>query len=197
MPNPNFLAITANMIAEVRRRGLRPVAFVMNRATQAHVAEEMWQAHKAKMSALAKAVHRIRHGKTAPRLEMLHGLGIMDGPHLQDGAVFLQSIDVPRPMGMSQENQQAAPVEFWKRDPVAPPAEGEAAPTLNDLSSGGGERPSCSDVLIRALDSAEGLSGVAVIRVHRNGNIDLCANIEKYALQGVIQHAQMWVIQNG
>jgi hypothetical protein len=35
------------------------------------------------------------------------------------------------------------------------------------------------------------------VRVHRNGSVDLCANVEKYALQGVIQHAQMWAMQNG
>lgn len=195
MPNPNFLAITANMIAEVQKRGLRPIAFVMNRATQAHVAEEMWQAHKAKMSALAKAVHRIRHGKTAPRLEMLHGLGIMDGPHLQDGAVFLQSIDVPRPMGMSQENQQAAPAEFWKREPVA--AAGDSAPTLSDIASGTGDRPSVSSILIEAMTDADSLDSVVVVRVHKNKDVSLCLNCNGFEAQGILQKAQFYLAQRG
>ena len=91
MPNPNFLAITANMIAEVQRRGCTPVSFVMNRATQAHIANELWQAHRLRMSALGKLWHWMRQGKTVPRLETLHGLSVVDGPHLQPGAVFLQS----------------------------------------------------------------------------------------------------------
>jgi hypothetical protein len=89
--------------------------------------------------------------------------------------------------------------EFWEKQRVEPPAaaQGDVAPTLNDLASGSGDRPSCTDVLIRALDSAEKLTGVAVVRVYQNGDIDLCANIEKFALQGVLQHAHVWVIQNG
>jgi hypothetical protein len=75
--------------------------------------------------------------------------------------------------------------------------DGEVKPTLDDLASSGGDRPSSSDVIMRAMDRVDELSGVAVVRVYKNGDIDLCANIGKYALQGVLQHAQMWVLQNG
>ena len=199
MSNPNFLAITANMIVEVQRRGCTPVSFVMNRATQAHIANELWQAHRLKMSALGKLWHWMRQGKTVPRLETLHGLGVMDGPQLQDGAVFLQSISVGQPPqeAPGAGSAQNAPAEspFWRREPVAAPE--DSAPTLNDLASGGGDRPTASAVLIKALESSEDLAGVVVIRVHGNRDIDMTMNADPLACRGILDKAAQYLYMKG
>jgi hypothetical protein len=90
--------------------------------------------------------------------------------------------------------------EFWKKDRVDAMdgvAAGEIRPTLNDLSSGNGERPSASDVLMKAMDDVDDLNGVVVVRVHRNGSVDLCLNVDQFAAQGVLQRAQMYLAQRG
>ena len=206
----SMIQIAARMIAEVTSRGQTPITFLMNAATANQIADEVEAAAKAQMSAANRFWLWLR-GKGSPaKLSHLCGVPVTEAPHVPDGGIFLQTYSgaaqLPDVMaGLEQAAKAAAEdnerrgAEFWDKQRVAAPGAqaGDAAPTLNDLSSGGGDRPTCSDVLIRAIDSAEDLNGVVVIRVHRNGSIDLCANIEKYALQGVIQHAQMWAIQNG
>ena len=100
MSNPNFLTVTAQMILEVQRRGLTPIAFVMNRATQEHIAEELWLVYRARISALARVWHWLRHGRSIPLMDTLHGLPVMENAILQDGGVFLQSTGTEAQGGM-------------------------------------------------------------------------------------------------
>ena len=108
---------------------------------------------------------------------------------------------------MNSERLKAAESdsEFWKKervqgmmdamDEVAAP--GEIRPTLNDLSSGNGGRPSASDVLMRAMDRADDLAGVVVIRVYRNNDLDMAMNLDNYAAAGVLQKASYWLAMRG
>jgi hypothetical protein len=219
--NLALLAASRALIDQVIARGQVPVAYLMNPRTAQAIAETLAAAHKARLSTFGRLWLRIRHGHAAPRLEALYGVPVGRADYLPDGGLFLQSVDraqmgqpaapvVPTSMGPPAGLEQAAQdarqqlaargEEFWKKDRVDAMdgvAAGEIRPTLNDLSSGNGERPSASDVLMKSLEQADDLAGVVVIRVYRNGSIDLCANVEKYALQGVIQHAQMWAMRNG
>jgi hypothetical protein len=47
------------------------------------------------------------------------------------------------------------------------------------------------------LEQADDLAGVVIVRVHRNGSVDLCLNVDQFAAQGVLQRAQMFLAQRG
>jgi len=224
--NLELLAASRVMVDQVIARGQVPVMFLMNRATSQALAETLAAAYRERQSTFWRLWLRIRHGKVAPRLESLHGIPVAQADYLPDGGLFLQVADraqvglpaapgVPTstrpPAGMEQAAQDARQQlaargeEFWKKDRiqalndamdgVAGP--GEIRPTLNDLSSGGGARPSASDVLMKAMEDVDDLNGIVVVRVHRNGNVDLCLNVDQFAAQGVLQKAQQYLFMKG
>lgn len=80
--------------------------------------------------------------------------------------------------------------ERWKRKAEA------AAPTLGDLAASTG-MPTVTDILIKAVESADSLKSVVVLRVHNNNDVDICANIDTFAIAGVIQKAQVWLAMRG
>lgn len=224
---PNNLALLAAsraLIDQVIARGQVPVAYLMNPRTAQAIAETLAAAHKARLSTFQRLWLRIRHGSAAPRLETLYGVPIIQADYLPDGGVLLQVGDraalgqnpgcaplatagqVNASPQVNAERLKAAEAdpEFWKRervqgmmDAMDGVAAGEIRPTLNDLSSGGGGRPSASDVLMKAMDDVDDLNGVVVVRVHRNGSVDLCLNVDQFAAQGVLQRAQMFLAQRG
>ena len=206
MSTPNIVNHAGEMLASATQRGLTPVAFMMSGNTMRAIAQDAWEVRKRRMSVLGRFWQRLWHGHDVPRLEFFHGLAVAQFDALPDGLITLQAVG---PMGGQSYGQQpqaadqsaanAPPEEFVLRDPA--PAgdlpEGEVRPTLNDLSSGTGERPSSSDVLIKALSEAEDLSGVVVLRVHQDGSVDFCGNINQFALVGLLQKAQMYLAQRG
>jgi hypothetical protein len=219
--NLELLAASRVMVDQVIARGQVPVMFFMNRATSQALAETLAAAYRERLSAFRRLWLRIQRGKAVPQLESLHGIPVGRADYLPPGGLFLQSVDraqmgqpaapaVPTsmrpPAGMEQAAQDARQQlaargeEFWKKDRVDAMdgvAAGEIRPTLNDLSSGNGERPSASDVLMKAMDDVDDLNGVVVVRVHRNGSVDLCLNVDQFAAQGVLQRAQMFLAQRG
>ena len=224
---PNNLALLAAsraLIDQVIARGQVPVAYLMNPRTAQAIAETLAAAHKARLSTLRRLWMRIRHGSAAPRLETLYGVPVIQADYLPDGGVLLQVGDraalgqnpgcapppaaeqgKPSPQANAERLKAAeADPEFWKRervqgmmDAMDGVAAGEIRPTLNDLSSGSEGRPSASDVLMKAMDNVDDLNGVVVVRVHRNGAVDLCLNVDQFAAQGVLQRAQMYLAQRG
>jgi hypothetical protein len=212
------------MVDQVIARGQVPVMFLMNRATSQALAETLAAAYRERLSTFRRLWLRIRHGKAAPQLEALYGVPVIQADYLPDGGIVLQVGDRA---GMGQNSSCAPPAaagqantspqvnaerlkaaeadpEFWKKervqgmnDAMDGVAAGEIRPTLNDLSSGNGERPSASDVLMKAMDDVDDLNGVVVVRVHRNGSVDLCLNVDQFAAQGVLQRAQMFLAQRG
>jgi hypothetical protein len=212
------------MVDQVIARGQVPVMFLMNRATSQALAETLAAAYRERLSTFRRLWLRIRHGHAAPRLEALYGVPVIQADYLPDGGIVLQVGDRA---GMGQNSSCAPPAaagqantspqvnaerlkaaeadpEFWKKervqgmnDAMDGVAAGEIRPTLNDLSSGNGERPSASDVLMKAMDDVDDLNGVVVVRVHRNGSVDLCLNVDQFAAQGVLQRAQMFLAQRG
>jgi hypothetical protein len=204
MQQPTLIQIAQQMVQKAVSLGQTPVAFMMNTTTSRAISESLIGECKKRMSLFGRFWFWLRKGGIAPRLETLCGIPVLIAPTMDDGGLFLQAMarNPGFSQGQGQHAQLAAPgprAEFVKREPVAQAdgATDEVRPTLNDLASSNGNFPSSSDVIMRAMEKVEELSGVAVVRVYKNGDIDLCANIEKYALQGVLQHAQMWVMQNG
>ena len=206
MSTPQILNGAGEMLAQALQRGLTPVAFMMSGNTMRAIAQDAWEVRKRRMSVLGRFWQRLWRGHDVPRLEYFHGLAVAQADFLPDGLITLQAVG---PMGGQSYGQQpqaadqsaanAPPEEFVLRDPA--PAgdlpEGEVRPTLNDLSSGTGERPSSSDVLMKALEHADELKGVVVVRVHSNDSVDLCLNVDQFAAQGVLQRAQYWLMQRG
>ena len=206
MSTPNIVDHASEMLVSATQRGLTPVAFMMSGNTMRAIAQDAWEVRKRRMSVLGRFWQRLLRGHDVPRLEYFHGLAVAQADFLPDGLITLQAV---RPMGgqgygqhpqvTDQSAANAPPEGFMERVPA--PAgdlpEGEVRPTLNDLSSGTGERPSSSDVLMKALERADELKGVVVVRVLQNGDIDLCLNVDQFAAQGVLQRAQYWLMQRG
>lgn len=207
---PTMIQVAANMIAEVTSRGQTPVTFLMNAATANRIADEVGFQSKARMSA-AKRFWLWLRGKGGPaKLSHLCGVPVTEAPHVPDGGIFLQTYsgaaqlsDVPAGLDQAakaaaEENERRG-AEFWDKQRVAAPGAqaDDAAPTLNDLSSGGGERPTASDVLIKALDRADELAGVVVIRVYANKDLDMAMNVDSYTCQGILQKASFYLAQRG
>jgi hypothetical protein len=198
MQQPSLIQIAAHMVAEVTQRGQTPLTFLMNSDTSNRIASELAGEVKHNMPATARFWLWLRRKPIQPKLTHLCGVPITEAPHIPIGRLFLQVFAQPGAPQGQMAVPGGVPAEFVKREPVATPAEidSEVRPTLDEIASSNG-RPSCSDVIMRAMDGVDNLNGIAIVRLYKNGHVDLCANIEKYALQGVLQHAQMWVIQNG
>lgn len=205
MPNPQFLIAARAMIDQLLARGQRPLVFLMNQTTAGVIAADMAEFHFNQKSAFARFWHLVRHGKTVPKLEALYGVPVQQSDYLPDGAMHLQCVANISPQAIEEamkaqaaRNQQRGQ-EFWEKQRVEPPAgspaaaQGDVAPTLNDLASGSGDRPSCSDVLMKAMDGADQLAGVVVIRVYPNNRLDMCLNVEHYAATGVLQKAMIYL----
>jgi hypothetical protein len=162
---------------------------------------------KKRMSLFGRFWFWLRKGGIAPRLETLCGIPVMISPMMADGGLFLSAMgNTPgfsRPQGQHSPQatpaQPGTPAEFVKREAVAQAdgAADEVRPTLDDLSQGSGDRPSAGDVLMKAMDGAENLAGVVVIRVHKNSDVDLCLNMNQFETQGVLQKAQQWLMMRG
>lgn len=207
MQQPTLIQIAQQMMQRVVQSGQAPVCFMMNANTSRAISETMVVECKKRMSLFDRFMFWARKRNIAPRLETLCGIPVVISPMMQDGGLFLSSMgNAPgfsQPQG--QHAPQAAPAqpnppaEFVKREAVsqADGAGGDVRPTLDDLSQGSGDRPSSSDVLMKAMDGAENLMGVVVVRVHRNGDVDLCLNTNQFETQGVLQRAQQWLMMRG
>jgi hypothetical protein len=209
MSQPTLTAAARRMIAEIQQRGQHPICFLMNQATiQAVIAENMLEVNK-RRSALGKAWHWLWYRNTVPKLESLAGVPVFEAPHIPNGGIYLQSASngpVPGAQpampqqpahDQAQANANQTP-EFWEKERVSAGAPASVeAPTLNDLSSGGGERPTASDILMRAMNDADKLAGIVVVRVWPNQSLDLCLNVDPYAAQGILQKAMLYLMHGG
>lgn len=202
MQQPSLTEVAAQMVQTVIARGQQPVAFMLNEATAKAIADLTIGNAKQRISVLSRFWLWFAKRNIQPRLEFLCGVPVIVTPTMQDGGIFLQAM-ARGPVQQEVADKQAAsvvPAEFLKREPVADsasPCVGEVRPTLDDLSKGDGDRPSSSDVLMKAMENVDDLIGVVVVRVHRNNDIDLCLNTNQFETQGILQKAQQWLMMRG
>lgn len=206
MQQPTLIQIAQQMMQRVVQSGQAPVCFIMNTNTSRVIFETLVVECKKRMSLFDRFMFWARKRNIAPRLETLCGIPVVISPIMQDG-LFLSSMgNAPgfsQPQG--QHAPQAAPAqpgppaEFVKREAVSQTdgAGGDVRPTLDDLSKGSGDRPSCSDVLMKSLDNVESLVSVVVVRVYRNGDVDLALNCNQFEASGVLQKAMQWLMMKG
>lgn len=204
MQQPTLIQVAAQMMEKARQVGSQPVAFLMNETTARSISELVIGDYKKRMSVAGRFWFWARKRNIPPRLETLCGIPVLITPTMDDGGLFLQSMArMPGfSPGQGQHSPQATPgppEEFVKREPVtqADGAADEVRPTLDDLSQGSGDRPSSSDVLMKAMDGAEGLMGVVVVRVYKNGDVDLCLNTNQFETAGVLNKAMQWLMMRG
>lgn len=202
--------VAKRMMDHILSNGQTPLMFLMNKATADSIARDLSAEYRQCLSLFGRAWFWITKRKVTPTLSSLCGLPVQEVPHLPDGAMFLQcaaygkaSQAVPGPANMVAPGQTGttdAPMEEFVARGQADAQEaqdGEMRPTLNDLSSGMGDRASVSDVLIKAMEDCDNLSGVVVVRVHKGGDVDLCLNCNFFEAQGVLQKAQYWLATRG
>jgi len=200
-PNPqlSFLQQANLMIARTRGAGLTPLYFLMNAVTNGYVAQELATAAEARRSALGRIIARLRGDKSKARLQALLTLPVIDAPNLPDGVILLQHSGVIQPVPQAGTmGEVASKVSYNPHAPIPEFKAGEkveagdmGTPTLQELASGKDITPTA--VLIRAMEQADDIRGVVVLRVFRNGSIDLSCNLSKFELQGVLQQGQYWV----
>ena len=209
MQESQYLAAADKMVQETIRRGHQPLTFVMNEKTSLEIAGELAERHKRKLSLIGRAWYRFRYRDIPPKMDTLCGVPVTLSPIMADGALFLQCGalvrgpgNVPGVPSAPAEAQNNAPMPDFLKKERAQPAEAEQdsaeiRPTLDDLARGSGDRPSASDVLMKALEDAENLIGVVVVRVHKDSSVDLCLNCNFFEAQGVLQKAQYWLATRG
>ena len=208
----NKLLIDCKMlIGQAKQMGVLPAALIMNGAT-----------HQ-KLTAMDLADTSVQNRfqgfflkwrKKHATLLSFNGVPVLDNSHFPDGIVSLQVVPteemVQRQLGalrqhsmmpQGQPNPSSAPEPAQGQQAGNSPAPADpdtVKPTLEDLATSVQTgKPSCSDILMRGFESAEQLRNVCVVRVYKNGNIDLATNLGKFELQGVLQHASVWALQNG
>ena len=202
MQQPSLTEVATQMVQTVIARGQQPVAFILNEATAKAIAELTIGNAKQRMSLLGRSWFWLTKCDIQPRLEFLCGVPVIITPTMQDGDMFLQAMSLGTSQQAVADKQAAAGVlaEFVKREPISESASlcvDEVRPTLDDLSKGDGDRPSSSDVLMKAMENVDDLIGVVIVRVHRNNDIDICLNTNQFETQGILQKAQQWLMMRG
>ena len=211
MQNPASLYSTISMMIHTAvSHGQDPVAFKMNNNTFGAVMQDIKSmSNWARSNTIWDKIADWMRPKTRPENLKLCGVQVHLLELLPDGAIYLETARRQVPQGSgSDDDRQGQGSPFAQRDeaygggqavptPVTGPAEGcDAPPSLNDLASGR-DKVTPTDVLIKAMDGVDELSGVVVVRVHRSGDIDMCLSCNAFEAQGVLQKAQMWLAMNG
>lgn len=178
-------------IQTAKQNGLLPLAFHMNPVTAQAVLAELAFLDDTRRSALGRLWAALRRGNGPKRLQWLLGFPVLIVPPMPDGMLMLQtSGTAPMPIGnFPPADANAGPMpEFQKRERVEP---GDVEkPTLTDMAKGDGITPSA--LLIKAMEQIDDVRGIVVLRVFANGSIDVCCNLSRYELQGVLQHGVYW-----
>lgn len=193
------------MIGVARQQNAIPVAFIMSRRTKASVMVMLDCEREQKQSVLQKLLVRF---KRHPAALNLFGIPVLTNDNFIDGMISLQTALLGQPgpasteapadaLGGTAAKEQAAQAinPFAERVPVK--AEDESAPTLAQLASSRGDMPSPTDVLIKAMEGADALQHVVVIRVHRDGSVDMCGTADQFGTRGIINKAVVWLEMKG
>jgi len=222
MQSPSMLKKCNMLINQVLMEGNTPVALLMNESTRMILAETVKSIKR--RSSWTRFLDALLNRKF--ELTHLLGVPVITSPYLPLGGISIQAISaatvaaseaqgeaVVSPEAIQwqeggnagQEDRDAAEKdmlkrgqEFWDKQAVGTAETEDRAPTLSDLAaSAGNVRPSASSILMKAMDNVDELSGVMVIRVYPNNNIDMALNMDIFAAQGVLQRAQMYLMQRG
>jgi len=211
MQNPQPLYSTISMMIHTAvSHGQDPVAFKMNSKTFGAVMQDIKSMSSwARSNTIWDKIADWMRPKTRPENLRLCGVQVHLLELLPDGAIYLETArrQVPQGSGADDDRQgQGSPFVRVDDDHSQEPAEYPTAstatgsvdtpPTLNDLSSSHG-KVSPTDVLIKAMDKVDDLSGVVVVRVHRSGDIDMCLSCNQFEAQGILQKAQYCLAMNG
>lgn len=193
------------MIGVARQQNAIPVAFIMSRRTKASVMVMLDYEREKKQSVLQKLLARF---KRHPANLNLFGIPVLTNDNFIDGMISLQTALLGQPGPASTEapanalcgsvaKEQAAQGinPFAERVPVK--AEDESAPTLAQLASSRGDMPSPTDVLIKAMEGADALQHVLVVRAHHNGDVELGCSGDLFVASGMLQKAQIYIASRG
>lgn len=202
----NILSQCQAMLHQSLSMGGVPVVYVMGPATHQQITELAAANTRDRQSILQKLLFRAR--KKRLTLQVLYGVPVVENQFMPDGMVSLQLAPTPEQVRQATQIGQGAPMsEFVDREPLsikeapAGGSEGPAltapAPTLNDLAQNSASGPTPTDILIKAMDRVDALRNVIVIRVFRNGDIDLCTDCNQFEAPGVLQKAQAWLFMRG
>lgn len=64
--------------------------------------------------------------------------------------------------------------------------------TMQALQQAGGA--SCTDVLVKAMEGMDKVEHVVVLRFYKNRDIDICSTMDRYAIEGGLRKAMMYVL---
>ena len=186
-PNDKLIVQAKGLMDRCVQAGETPLNFMMNQNTLATVRRELWTDHRGKVSWIRAAWERVTGRGIVPESMNLHGLPIVLGNHMQDGLIGLQTGRLASP----KERNKSFEDHFQKRIPSAP-ADPDAV-TNEAIIEGMGMSPTA--VLIKAMEGADDVRAIVALRVMKDGSVDMCCNVSKFELQGILHAGMVWAAQ--
>lgn len=184
---------TRFLIDQARMQGVQPIAFAMSRETMVKVQEEFAVSELLSLSLLQRWVRRFLLQQPSVALTSLHGLPVMENPHLPAGAIMLQVSGVPNLANAPTAPKPESVNPFQEQVTESKPA--EEGVSIDSLARASQLTP--SDVMMKGFENIERVEHVLVIRKYPNGDVDLCASCNPMEAVGIVQKAQMWLHMNG
>lgn len=183
---------TRFLIDQARMQGVQPIAFAMSRETMVKVQEEFAVSELLSLSLLQRWVRRFLPQQPSVALTSLHGLPVMENPHLPAGAIMLQVSGVPNLANAPAVPKPEAVNPFQEQATESKPV--EEGVSIDSLARANKLTP--SDVMMKGFENIERVEHVLVIRKYPNGDVDLCASCNPMEAVGVVSKAMQWLHMN-
>lgn len=193
------------LIAQQRSLGLNPQEIHCNAETRRDFAHEAGLVSKPAPDPRSPMARLMGLGTPPEAILEFDGVRLVTNEEIPGAAIIL------RPQQLMGDPAWLSRVKFRPEQPK-PPADGstpwfqrsevsepqqestDGPVTAESLADGAGINP--SSVLFTAFDDIEKVKDVVVLRFHKNGDVSLCATIDRMAIVGALQMAMGYVLGN-
>lgn len=76
----------------------------------------------------------------------------------------------------------------------AAPAPTEDVDVLAELNRGGSSKLTPTDIIMKSLEGIDKVEHVVVLRFYHNRDVDICSTMDRYAIEGGLRKAMMYVM---
>lgn len=184
------------LILMTRQSGQEPVEIHLSPNTLEQVKEQVRAQRKT--SDTRSVIQRMRNVQPEPKPEgqfFICGLPAFANSDCEENAVAIRprtAMGNPNWLhdfiveGMKAKQEAVQETPWHVHEEVVKPQAGDGVVSASALSQGS-LKPSPSDVLFKAFEDADSMSEVIIVRVHKNGDTDMCSSMPKVAATGYLQ----------